>query len=199
MAKVSIESFLTDVFKDSWTVFIKDFVLYIIAGIITMLIGGITLGILMGPLMIGFIQLCRRRRNGENVSAGAVFDGLSKFLPAFLLMIVTAIGMIIGFFLLVIPGIVFGFFVSYALIIMAYRESGVSDSITASFEFVKTNLVHVLVLTLLLIIVNSVGSLVILGNFITFPFSILATTIAYEKLTGSYTGERQPDYFNTMR
>lgn len=187
----NLGDFLKGIATEAWDMFMKDPVLYIVASVITMVVGSITLGLLMGPLMLGLIQIVQRRRRGETASPGDVFGGLSKIVPALLMTLLIGIAASIGFFLLVIPGMLVMLFVGFAFHEMAYRNTDIMGSIKGSFALVKANLVPIIVLMVCIGVVNSIGGIIVIGSLVTFPLSILATTIAYEKLSNQLPQQAQ--------
>ena len=183
-ASINVEGFVQGVFNESFAAFKKDLVLYILAGLIVVFVGGFSLGILMGPLVVGFVQLARRRRRGEAATVSQIFDGMSSFGAAFLLTLIIAIGCFIGSMLLFVPALIVGLIVMFSFQVMVYKDAGVGDALKGSFELVKAHFVPSLVLFILLFVLNAIAGAIFIGAAVTVPFSLVATTIAYEKLTG---------------
>ncbi len=174
---------IQQIFTRSWGVFKEDMVLYIIASLIVAVVGGLSLGILMPTLMVGFVKLVRKRMAGEEASAGDVFD-FSAFVPALIVGIIIGVGVMVGSMLLVLPGIAVALVTGYSFHFIAYDDAGVGDALKGSFELVKDNIVLVLILMLILGVLNGIGSAVVLGALLTGPFSMVASTIAFEEMRG---------------
>lgn len=179
------ESVLTNVLKRSWDVFMKDPVLYVIAGIIVIVVGTLTLGILAPALSIGFMQITRDRMQGKPATAGGVFGGMSMFVPSLIALILIAIGVTIGSALLVLPGLFVAVVTSFAFQFMALENAGIGDSLSRSYRLVMDNLVTVILLIVLLAIINAIGGAVAVGLLLTTPFTMIAMVIAYEDLRKS--------------
>ena len=184
MAQLDVEVFVRRVFTDSWDLFKRDPALYILAGLVVVVLGAVTLGLLAGPLMVGFVQLVRERRRGVPRAVGDLFGGLSgRWLSALLLTLVVAVGVVLGSMLLVLPGLVVAFVAMYAYQVLAYRGAGVGESLTGSYHLVRDQLGPSLVLFLLLAVLNTIGGAVIFGSLLTLPFTLVALTVAFEELT----------------
>ena len=62
------------ILKDSWAIFVKDWGALIVAALIMVVLGGITLGILAVPLSAGlYLMILRRVREGRKAEVGDVF------------------------------------------------------------------------------------------------------------------------------
>jgi membrane-anchored glycerophosphoryl diester phosphodiesterase (GDPDase) len=175
---------IQDIFSRTWEAFKKDAVLYIIAALIVMVVGTVTLGILAGPLTVGFIRLTRDRMKGQEVGAGDVFAGMSALIPSLIAVILIAIGVSIGTMLLVLPGLAVGVLCAFALHFIAYDDASVGDALKNSFELVKNNILLVIILMVLVGILNSLGSVVVVGVLVTAPFSMVAMNVAFEHMRG---------------
>ena len=181
---IEVEPFLRQVFAESWELFKRDPALFILAGLVVILLGVVTAGILAGPLTVGFVLIVRARRRGETASVGGVFDGVRYFLTSLVVSLVILLGVLIGSALLFLPGLIVAFILMYAYQLIAYREAGIGESLKGSFSLVKEQLGPSLVLFLLLAILNAIGGAVVFGSLLTFPFTLVALTLAYEKLAG---------------
>jgi uncharacterized membrane protein len=71
----------------------SDFLNYFLLGLVVALVGGLTLGILAGPLAAGALIVIRRKLRGQGqIDVGAVFnEGFKFFVPAFVLVFVTIV------------------------------------------------------------------------------------------------------------
>jgi hypothetical protein len=77
------------ILKDSWTIFVRDWGALVIASLITLVLGSLTLGILYVPLLAGlYLMILRRVREGRPAQVGDVFgcfDRLGAYVVAYLL------------------------------------------------------------------------------------------------------------------
>jgi uncharacterized membrane protein len=184
-AEEELEGFVKTVFGEAWETFKNDIVLFILAGLLVAVVGGVTLGILIGPLMVGFVELTRKRLRGQPGTATDVFSGFQKLVPAILAGIVIGLAVIIGSILCILPGLAVAWAAMFAFHFMAYKDQDVGDCLKNSFELAKANIGPTLVLFLLVGFLNGLGNAVALGGLLTFPFGLVAVTVAFEKLTGN--------------
>lgn len=66
-------------FTDAWNIYVKNFILIILAFIVAHLLGAITFGILMMPLMVGFQMLFIRAKRGEAISLSDLFTPFKHY------------------------------------------------------------------------------------------------------------------------
>lgn len=166
----------------SWDVFKKDPVLYIVASLIVAVVGSVTLGILAPPLAVGFIKLTRDRMAGKEVGAGDVFGGLGSFVTSLIVGIIVMIGVMIGSMLLVLPGLAVALVTCFAFHFIAYDDAGIGDALGKSFNLVKDNILPVIIIIVAVGVLNSIGSMVVVGVLLTGPLSMVAMTVAFEEL-----------------
>ena len=99
------------ILKDSWTIFVRDWVALVVASLITLVLGGLTLGILYVPLLAGIdLMILRRVREGRPAQVGDVFgcfDRLGAYIVAYLLFLAFALAaaaVVLPPFLLLVVG-----------------------------------------------------------------------------------------------
>lgn len=156
--------------KLGWETFAANAVPMIVGLLLVGIIGGFSLGICLGPMMIGYNQMILRAAKGETIAIGDVFAGFQHFVPAFLLYLIMGIAIMIGFMLLVLPGLVLAFMFFWAPWIMAEDPSvGPIDCLKGSVEAFKRDVGGSLVFVLVNIVVNMVGGFVPFGSLITGP------------------------------
>ena len=102
------EQVVQDTLGEAWDLFQNDFVLYILAGLVTIAVSLVSLGLLSGVVCVGFIKLVETRRRGEDGFPTDVFDGFSQFGECFVASILIGLGILIGMLLFVLPGLLFG-------------------------------------------------------------------------------------------
>jgi len=93
-----------------WELFQKNAGLFIAYGLVYLLIQSVLasffVGVFLhGPLAAGFYIVAAKTARGEVIDFGDFFKGFERFLPLFLVGLVTNILTSIGFVLLIIPGI----------------------------------------------------------------------------------------------
>src|SRR5690606_18509843 len=93
------------IFEEAWETLWKDAFLYLIAGLLSALLVGISLGVLGGVVWVGFALLIERRKQGHDVGPVAMFSGFGHFIPATLAFAILVVGVSVGLVLLVLPGL----------------------------------------------------------------------------------------------
>jgi hypothetical protein len=181
---VNVDTFIQDVFRDTWNLFKRDPALFLIAGLIVAFLSLVTLGIMAGPLAVGFIGIVRKRRRNEAATSEEVFAAMPVFATCFVIAVLVLIAAAIGFALLVLPGFAVLYAVMFVFPPVAYRDADVVGALRDSFELVKRHFMPTLILFLLLVALNAVAAGSVLGVLLTLPFGLIALTIGYEKLTG---------------
>jgi hypothetical protein len=178
-----LEPFLKGVWSRSWQLFQANAITFILASLLVTVLSVVSIGILIGPLSIGYIELVRKAGRGETIAVGDVFRGFDFFLPGFLATLLIGLAVLVGFILLVLPGIAVAFLSAFTLHAIAFENLGVIAAITRSVKLVIDNLVNVLILMFVAMVVHAIGGSVLLGMLITSPFVMIAFTAAYERLT----------------
>jgi len=175
--------------KDSWEIFKNNLVAYIIGALIT--IFGSIIVITSAPLAYGLTYMAVKGARGETVEIGDVFAGFKpdKFIQSWVLFLVIMIPIFIGFLLLVIPGIiisiVFAIIFLYALPLMVVKNAGAIDSLKESFEMAKANPQDTIVLVVVAMVLNAIGSAIWIGTILTLPFTMLMIVLALPMVTST--------------
>ncbi|MEK7706266.1 MAG: hypothetical protein AAB426_15000 [Myxococcota bacterium] len=181
----SLEDFLRTVIVRSWQVFVADPLLYILVSLVLVVLGSLTLGILLGPLLVGSIQVVRHRMRGEPAEVGTMFGGMSSFVTAFLTLLIIGVGVTLGMVLFIIPGILVLVITVFAPHEIAYRKAGVIDALRGSYRVASKSLVGVAIVMILLGVLNSIAGSTMIGIILAAPYSLIATVVTYEELSGA--------------
>lgn len=143
-----------------------------------------------GVMIIGsFLWALNMYRNAVRQVRGETVTFMDFFrfrglLPALGMYILMSIIIGIGLILLVIPGLVAAFFLSYALfLIFARPELGVMGAFKESVEIAKRNPGPTILLIIFAFLLNAAGSLVVIGVLVTTPLA--ACMMAHAALKGS--------------
>lgn len=186
MAEIeTFDEFIQNVARETWEVFKNDALLFVLAAAVVGIVSTLTLGLLTGPLTVGFIELVRRSRRGEPVAVGTVFSRFDTFVSTFIAFLLIVIAVTIGLFLLVIPGILAALFATYTLHVIAYEGLPAIDAIKRSIELVRTYFLHTLGLLLVMSVAHALGGMVLFGVILTFPLSLIFLTLGFERLNGA--------------
>ncbi len=170
--------------KQAWRLFVKDLGPLLIAGLITVALSVLTLGVLAGPLTAGLYGMVAGRvREGRQPEVGQVFDELDRFWSFFGAALVLVV--LIGLAMLTIVG---GFLLAtiwlYVFPLMVDRGMGLGEAMKASKDMVLENgywehLALVLILAVIASIAN--GALAIIAT----PFVVVTIAASYFLAEGS--------------
>ena len=135
----------------------------LVAGIsfIVVMIGSI---LLQGALIFGAVADFNGRKAPFNECMSVA---LRYFLPLLGLGILVGLGMILGFMLLIIPGIFIALGWSIAAPVLIVEGKGITDSISRSWELTKGYKRWILLLVIILIVISTIISAVLIIVLIT--------------------------------
>lgn len=113
-------------------------------------------------------------------------QGLKKFWIFLGMTVVVGIIVGIGFILLVIPGIVAAFFLSFSFYLLVVENLTIGKALSRSFEIVKANWLLVMVMMLIIMAISMVLSWIPFVNFVVSPlvalFSTLVLAVIYKRV-----------------
>lgn len=167
--------------------FFRDALPLMAGALLTLLLGSLTFGILMGPMLAGlFLMALRRIRDGRTPEIGDVFSRFDRFFPYLLAFYGIGILTAIGYALLVVPGLYLSAIWFYALPLMVDRGLGVGDAMGESRALVdKAGIGAHFGLVLVLVVIGAVicaagaGVLSWLGPLVMLPLFVTTTAVAY--------------------
>lgn len=159
----------------------------LILTVVQIVVSVFSLGIMAPVTMAGYMQsLLRVLREGREPEVKDLFSEMRLFLPLALFSLVVMVALIIGFTMLVLPGIlmtgclVFG--AIYMVPLMTDEKLGVMEALKESWAMATRDpWTDQIILTLLYLIIVSVGGSVIVAVFFTQPLSTLLVLSVYEE------------------
>jgi hypothetical protein len=184
MVPEPLEKFLEEVARDTWELFQKHALVLVLASLLVLIVSALSLGLLAGPLLVGFLDMVRRARAGEPLQTGDAFKRFDSFLASLIALVLIGCAVSIGMFLLVAPGLLVAIFSAFTLHAIAYERVTAIAAIKRSVEIVKANFVHALVLLLLISVAQTIGGAVLLGTIITLPLGLVASALGFERMVG---------------
>ncbi|MCK5698680.1 MAG: glycerophosphodiester phosphodiesterase [Candidatus Aenigmarchaeota archaeon] len=186
---MTVEADFEDVIGEGLKLFRKQYVAIIIAMIIAAF-GSIFI-ITAPPLFFGLYLMGVKMAKGETVEVKDVFRGFDYFLVSWVLVIVAAITIMIGFIFFVIPGILLIILFQYAIPIAISEKLGAIDSLKKSYRIGRDNFWFTVILAIALWIIKAAGGAIVVGGLITFPFSIVCLCVATLRLTKGKKDKRE--------
>ncbi len=171
-----VEEMISGVFKKAWRISLDNFVVLIIAGLITLV--GSLLIVTAPPLFFGLFYICIRLYSGEDAKISDVFKGFEYFLTSWGIALLGGLAVAIGLVLLVIPGLLLSIVFQYAAAIALIEKKGAIDSLKRSFELGKKNFEFSLILWILIAVINQIAGVIGIAVVLSIPFTTLLISIA---------------------
>lgn len=168
---------------ETWKQFTAKPAEHILVGFAFGLLALFSLGILVGPLYVGWLRMCEKQRRGENIQFGDLFQGFDAFGPAFACSVLMLIGLVIGFALLIVPGFVLLAAWTFAYHFIALRGQGGVQALGSSWRLFRAQLGPVLTTFVLVMLVAGVGGTVFPAGLLTTPLTVIFTNLVFQQLT----------------
>lgn len=164
-------AFLISTIQLAFTLYLEDFVfIYSI--------------FLSPPLIAGFYLVANRMSQREYVDFQNYFDGFKYILPLIIVNLITAIFMVAGLVLFILPGIYLGVGYMFSLLFVLFGGFDFWPAMEYSRKLVHTNWWKFFGFVLLLLLINIGGFLcLIVGLLVTIPLTYLSVYVLFEELT----------------
>lgn len=164
--------------------FKKDPVTHIVATLLVIIIGNVSAGLLLGPMIVGYMRLIKIQEDGGTPQIGDVFKGFDDFVPALLAGLVSGILVAIGFMLCILPGLLIMAILPTATYLVAVGEKDGINAIKRAWVVVKQNLLGAFLCSLVLGILGQVGVILcFIGLLLTLPISFIGMYQMAKQLT----------------
>ena len=183
-----------DILSRSWDALGSKWILAIGLSLLHVLVSGAigTFGFGLGTLLVGgalsfgFNRTMVQIYRGETPALETYFDGFRHFLPTLVAYLILGVATMIGFVLLIIPGIIVALGLSQVYFVMQDRpELGVEGSLKESWRLTWTNgnMLKVLGMGFLALFVVIGGALSLgVGLFIAIPLVSVMSAGLYEEI-----------------
>jgi uncharacterized membrane protein len=143
------------------------------------------LNLIMMPLMVGIMILGIKRSVDAPIKAGFIFGYYSKMIPLLLTMILMYIMIIIGFLLLILPGIYLSVAYYMALPLVAEKDMSPWQALETSRKAITRRWFSVFALFIILSIIVFISAIPLgLGLIWTMPLMIIAFGVLYRNMFG---------------
>ena len=137
------------------------------------------------PLMAGIMLLGIRRSVDAEITAGSIFQAYAKVIPLTLLVLASMLLSMLGFFLLIIPGIYLTVAYLMSMALMIDRDMGVWEALETSRKAITKHWFKIFFLYLLLGIMTIFASLpLLLGLIWMLPLFYVVHGLLYKKMFG---------------
>ena len=173
--------------ETAWKVTLKFIAPLIVMTLVMVIVSVLTLGVLAPVIMAGYMQaVLLILIEGREPKLQDIFSEMRLFFPLLAFEIVVFIVMMIGYLLLILPGILFVIAVSfcclYMLPLMTDRKFRLIDAIKESYSMtMKGNMVDSIAVFIIFIGLLVIGSSVFIGFLFTQPFASVFLLSVYEE------------------
>ena len=171
----------------AWNLTLRHIVSLVLMTLVMSALSFITLGILAPVLTAGYMQsLLQAIRAGREPKIQDLFSEMRLFLPLLFFALVVLVAVMVGFFLLVLPGILVLFAVAfcciYMLPLMTDARLGLVDAVKESTAMAfGDNVAEHAVVVILFMIISAIGSSVFIGFLFTQPLATLFLLSVYDE------------------
>lgn len=143
-------------------------------------------GVISVPLGVGFVIVARKIYHREPYDFNNFFDGFQYFGQLILAAILVGISVMLGFILLIIPGIYLAVALSWTDMTIIFQKLDATDAMSISRKVISKNWFMLFAFYLVCFLVILAGFLaLIVGLFVAIPVVSIASYIVYEKVIGT--------------
>ena len=173
--------------ETAWNMTLKFIAPLIFMTLVMFLLWFFTIGILAPVTMAGYMHsILLMLRDGREPKIQDLFSYMKLFLPLLGFSILVFIATVIGFMLLVLPGIVISLAVAfcclYMLPLMTDKELGLFEAIKESYTMTTQSVFTDQIVVLILFLgISAAGSAVFIGSLFTQPLATIFLLSVYEE------------------
>jgi uncharacterized membrane protein len=175
----------TQLFKRTWQAIIQqqNLIVTLVGAAVLTLASSVTLGILAGPLFLGYALACLKIARGQPVAIDDLWTGFQRLVPAIVTSLIIGIAALIGFILCFVPGLIVMVLCTFVFPLMVddVELSGM-DAIKKSAAMVKENVADVAIVWLVGVAISSVLSVTIVGTIAGMAFMSLMSAFLYDEI-----------------
>jgi uncharacterized membrane protein len=166
----------------------KNPVTHIVATLLVGIVGGVTAGLLTGPMAVGYMRMIQKEEQGARAEIADVFKGFDDFVPALLAVLLSSIAVSIGFMLCIVPGLLIMALVPTSAYLVAMGEKDGIRAIQRAFAAIRENLLGTVICSLVLGIVGSLGTILCgVGVILTMPIAVIGMYHMAQQITDTDT------------
>jgi hypothetical protein len=173
--------------ETAWNMTLKFIAPLIFMTLVMFLLWFFTIGILAPVTMAGYMHsILLMVRDSREPKIQDLFSQMKLFLPLLGFSILVFIATMIGFMLLVLPGIVISLVISfcclYMLPLMTDKDLGLFDAIKESYTMITQGVfIDQIVVLILFLGISAAGSAVFIGSLFTQPLATIFLLSVYEE------------------
>jgi len=154
-------------------------------GTLGVVVGNIVLYAVLNPVSVGFMIIAIRRACKREASSTSIFEHFDKVVPLFITYLIMAIFIMIGFVLLIIPGIYLAIAYMYAMPLVVEKNMGPWEALETSRKIITKKWFNMFGLLLVFSIVVTVAALPLgIGLIWAVPWAVICMGIVYRNAFG---------------
>lgn len=160
------------------------FIVYTIISFIALSnpLSGLILG---GPVLVGYYLMALYLQKDMHTGTELFFLSFNKFIPLLILNLLSTAVILIGFLILILPGIYFSVSYIFAHFFVWFYDVPPGEAITMSRKTVSGSFIQILWLFLILTGINILGALALgVGLLLTIPFTACVIYAAFDDIIG---------------
>ena len=186
-SKLELMSRAWDAYRAQWLSAIGFSTLHGVASSVTGGLGaGVGTFVCSGPLAFGFCRAMVLIHRGHQPGLETYFDGFKRFVPSMVAFLLGGLAVVVGFMLLVVPGVLLALGLSQTFYILQdHPEMGAEEAMRESWRltWVQGNMGKVIGMGLLMVGVLLLGLLALgVGVIVAAPLASLMAAGLYEEL-----------------
>ena len=133
-------------------------------------------------ISMGIINICLEFVDNKEPEIKDIYY-TQKIFNFILASIIKSVIVIVGFILLIVPGVIFSIKLQFAEYLIVDKKFDAIDALKGSWEMTKGVKTNLFIFSILLGLINILGLLcLVVGLFVTIPLSMVATAYVYRKL-----------------
>jgi uncharacterized membrane protein len=175
----------TKLFKQTWAAITQqqNLIVTLVGAAVLAVAGSVTVGILAGPLMLGYALACLKIARGQPVAIDDLWVGFQRLVPTIVTSLIIGIATFVGFLLCFVPGLIVMVLCTFVFHLMVddTNLSGM-DAIKKSAALVKANVIDVAIIWGIGLAINSVLAVTLVGSIAGIAFATLMSAFLYEEL-----------------
>lgn len=142
----------------------------------------LTVGVLAGPLTVGYLLLIDAQLDGGDVRLDQLWGGFELFSSALITWLLLTGATLTASVFVVLPGLVVALLGGFSFWFVAHRQASPIVALKASWSLTRRHLGSVLLLLVVAVGLNFLGLLVVIGPLITLPLATIMASITFRQL-----------------
>ncbi|MBN9167545.1 MAG: hypothetical protein BGO98_33855 [Myxococcales bacterium 68-20] len=134
----------------------------------------------------GMVKVWCSAARGQTPQFGDMFAGGSRFLPLLAVLFLTLLAVLLGYVLLIVPGIIIGLGVAFAQFYVVDQNMGPIDAMKASWKATKGHKGNIFLFGLVSMLIAFAGyAACCVGGLVSVPLVMVAFATVYTRLSGT--------------